>query len=227
MKILSIKELNDTMWPEWLKDALGDNIVSAFLHGDCLMEGFDPFKEPWLISFWLKDNSPEKLQPLQGLLRQAEKDKVKFGYYFTSEFFETATDVFPLEFLHIANRNEPIIGEKPLQGFVPDRASLRLQCERELRGALVHLYGNYVYRMRGRTSIDFFLEAERRLLPILYGVRYLETGTYPATRDSVYDVYPFIKIVPPGESEESVSKRAENYISEVQKNLNYIDKMEV
>lgn len=227
MKILSIKELKDTMWPEWLKDAMGENIVSAFLHGDCLMEGFDPFKESWLISFWLKDNSPAKIQPLQDLLRQAEKHKVKFGYFFTDDFFETAADVFPLEFLHISNRNEPIIGEKPLVGFTPDKKALRLQCERELRGILVHLHGQYVYRLRGKTSIDFFLEAERTLLPILYGIRYLETGSYPESRDSVYDVYPFLKIAPPGEQESTVSERAESYILEVEKILNYIDKMEV
>ncbi len=227
MKILSIKELKDTMWPEWLKDALGDNIISAFLHGDCLMEGFNPFKEPWLISFWLKDNSPTKLKVLQDLLRQAEKDKVKFGYYFTDDFFKTASDVFPLEFLHISNRNEPIIGEKPLQGFVPGRKELRLQCERELRGALVHLHGNYVYRYRGRTSIDFYIDAERTLLPILYGIRYIETGMYPASKDEVREQYPFLKIAPPGTFDEEVSGRAENYILEVQKILEYIDKMEV
>ena len=98
-KILSIKELQDSMWPEWLQETFGENLISAFLHGDCLMEGFNPFKEPWQISFLLKENTPNELIPLQDLLRQAEKFKIQFSYFFTSQFFESAKDTFPLEFL--------------------------------------------------------------------------------------------------------------------------------
>lgn len=226
-KILSIKELHDSMWPEWLQETFGANLISAFLHGDCLMEGFNPFKEPWQISFLLQDNSPEKLVPLQDLLRQAEKFKLTFSYFFTHHFFETAADTFPLEFLHISNKNHPIIGEAPLAAFKPESHALRLQCERELRGLIIRLRSDFVYRLRNRTSLDFFLEAEKNLLPILYGVHFLEKGTYPESKDSVREAYPFLQIPPPGLKESIVSERANNYILEVEKILHHVDSMEV
>lgn len=226
-KILSIHELRETMWPEWLQDAFGENLVSAFLHGDCLMEGFNPFKEHWLMSFTLHDDSPGAISQIQGLLRQAEKDKLDFGYFFTQNFYDTAADTFPLELLHISQRNVPIIGESPLSGFVPDRRALRLQCERELRGALIRLTSIFAYRTRKRTSLDFFLEAEKMLLPTLYGIRFLETNEYPSTKDSVYRAYPFLKLDPPGSTDEVVSARAGDYIVELKQILAHVDKMEV
>ena len=46
-KLLNIKELQESKWPSLLQEAFGENLVSAFLHGDCLMEGFDALKSPW------------------------------------------------------------------------------------------------------------------------------------------------------------------------------------
>lgn len=215
------------MWPEWLSDALGKNLLSAFLHGDCLMEGFDPFRERWLLSFLLEDDSPSAIAPLQDLTRKADTDKISFGYFFTEKFFETAEDVFPMEFLHIANKNCPIVGEAPLVGFTPSRAALRIQCERELRGVLLRLRGSFVYRLRKKTSLDFFFEAEREILPLLYTVHYLKTGVYPKERNEVLAEYPFAIIEAPGASDEIVSSRAESYILSLQEVLQDVDRMEV
>lgn len=226
-KILSIKELQDSMWPEWLQETFGENLISAFLHGDCLMEGFNPFKEPWQISFLLKENTPNKLIPLQDLLRQAEKFKIQFSYFFTSQFFDSAKDTFPLEFLHISKKNFPILGDAPLKDFIPEKKALRLQCERELRGLIIRLRSNFVYRLRKRTSLDFFLEAERVILPILYGVHFLETMEYPESKDSIRQKYPFLQLQPPGQKDNIISEQANNYILEIEKILKLVDSMEV
>ena len=53
--------------------ALGDNLVSAFIHGDGLVEGFNALETPWTVSFILRDNSTEKIKPLQELLNDAKK----------------------------------------------------------------------------------------------------------------------------------------------------------
>ena len=226
-KILSIQELKKTLWPEWIQETFGENLIAAFLHGDCLMEGFNPFKDFWLISFTLKDNAPEKIEPLQELIKKATKDKIQFGYFFTENFYTTAEDTFPLEFLHIANRNEVLVGNsRPLSDFLPNKKALRLEIERELRGAFVHLHSLFVYKKINRTSLDFFLEAERRLLPILYGVYYLENAVYPESREIVFEKYPFLKIKAPSLNEKVVSENAANYIVQVQKILKDIDSME-
>lgn len=67
-KNLSILELQNSGWGEQLKNALGDNLISAFVHGDCLMEGYNAMEKPWTISFILRDNSNQSLEVLRKLL---------------------------------------------------------------------------------------------------------------------------------------------------------------
>ena len=226
-RILSISEFESSMWKEWLLEALGSNLISAFLHGDCLMPGFNPFKENWEMSFILKDNSPESLEPLQGLLKSAAKTGVSFGFFFTKESIEQSKDAFPLEFLHIANRHACILGEDPLPNFTIDLQALRLQCERELRGQLIQLRRHFVYMKQGKTLLDFFLDAERQVLPLFYGVYFLNHKSYPESHEVVYEEYPFLKIQPPTRDEKEVTKRAHDYIFALTKTVNTIDSMEI
>ena len=211
-RILSISEFESSMWKEWLLEALGSNLISAFLHGDCLMPGFNPFKENWEMSFILKDNSPESLEPLQGLLKSAAKTGVSFGFFFTKESIEQSKDAFPLEFLHIANRHACILGEDPLPNFTIDLQALRLQCERELRGQLIQLRRHFVYMKQGKTLLDFFLDAERQVLPLFYGVYFLNHKSYPESHEVVYEEYPFLKIQPPLEMKKKSQSVLHDYI---------------
>lgn len=226
-RILSVPEFEKSMWNEWLSDALGSNLVSVFLHGDCLMPGFNPFKQDWEMSFILKDNSPESLEPLQGLLKSASKTGVSFGFFFTKEIIEQSKDTFPLEFLHIANRHVCLLGEEPFADFSIDFKALRLQCERELRGQLIQLRRHFVYMKQGHTLIDFFIEAERSVLPLFYGIYYLNNKKYPETHEAVYEEYPFLKIQPPSQDEKIITQRAHDYILALTETVNTIDSMEI
>lgn len=118
-------ELQNSNWADHLKAALGDNLISAFVHGDCLMEGFNAMEKPWTISFILRDNSSQSLEPLRKLLPKAKKENLEFRYFFTVKEIQTSEDVFPLEFLHIANRNTVLAGQQPLPGYVPNLEALR------------------------------------------------------------------------------------------------------
>ena len=81
-KNLSIVELQRSKWPGMLQQALGDNLISAFIHGDCLVEGFNALENPWTVSFILRDNSTASIKPLQGLLNEAKKENIEFRYFF-------------------------------------------------------------------------------------------------------------------------------------------------
>src|SRR5690554_8232491 len=80
------------------------------------------------------------IEPLQGLLKKANKAGLCFALFFTPKDLLNATDSFPLEFLHIANKNHLLYGEPILKDFVVDLKELRLQCERELRGRLIQIH---------------------------------------------------------------------------------------
>ena len=173
-KLLSVSEIEKSQWPEIFQNVFGENLVSAFISSDCLMEGFDALATPWTINFILKDNSPEAVAKLSGYEKRARRDNLHFGrFYCPAEIVQTL-DVNPLEYLHIANRSIALCGIKPLDGFRPHEDALRKECATKLQ----EIFGKHA---------DF---REQDALPVLYGVYYLETGEYPENNEQVHARYP-------------------------------------
>ena len=221
-KNLSIVELQRSKWPGMLMQALGDNLISAFIHGDGLVEGFNALETPWTVSFILRDNSTEKIKPLQELLNDAKKENVEFRYFFTLKEIQTSEDVFPLEFLHIANRNVALAGAKPLPNYEPN-----LECERELRGLLIHLRKAFLYIQQSRNPLGFFARANATLLPIMYGVHYLNHRTYPENHQQIFNEYPSLKAPISSRNEKAFLDSINNYIATVTDIVNLVDSMDV
>lgn len=211
-KLLNIPEIQKSKWPSLLQETFGENLVSAFLHGNCLMEGFDALQSPWTVSLILKDNSHETIARTRDLMKQAHKENIQFCYFFSPAEIVKSLDTFPLEYLHIANKSVALCGIQPLAGFVPEQAKLRLQCERELRGILVHLRENFVNTKSGKPLQKMFASAVNEALPVLYGVYFLETGTYPENHGQVFERYPELK--------------QENLIEAIEKIVIKVDSME-
>lgn len=172
-KLLSVREIENSQWPQIFQDAFGDNLVSAFLHGRCLMEGFDALDSPWTISFILKDNSPEAVAKLLTYEKRAGRENLRFTHFYSPAEIVQTLDTTPLEYLHIANRNVPLCGIKPLDGFRPHEAPLRKECAEKIREL----------QKRPKAELD-------ELLPVLYGVYYLEAKSYPENNGAVLERYP-------------------------------------
>lgn len=226
-KNLSVIELQNSDWPRLLQETLGDNLISAFAHGDCLMEGFNSMESPWTISFILRDNSSEKIAPLQNLLKKAKKENIEFRYYFTLKEIQSSEDVFPLEFLHIAHRNAVIAGAAPLPNYEPNMECLRLECERELRGLLVHLRRAFTYLKEDRNPLGFFVRASSTMLPAMYGVYYLNHREYPENHQQIFNDYPALQTPISSKNEKLFLDSVNSYISTVTEIVNLVDTMEV
>ena len=226
-KILSVAELQNSEWPKLFSEALGDNLVSAFVHGDCLMEGFSALESPWTISFIFKSNSVEDMLPLQKLTQKAKYENIQFNHVFSRFEIKSSQDVFPLEFLHIKSKNVTLCGETPLADFSPNLAELRMECERELRGLLVHLRRAFLYIKEDRNPQGIFVRSATTLLPLLYGVYYLSTGRYPENHEQVYTMFPDIRIPEMSKDNNAVLNNVNKYIEAVTTIVNSVDAMKV
>lgn len=189
VKLLNIQEIQASKWPKILQETFGENLISAFLHGNCLMEGFDALHFPWTISFILKNNSTEEIAAIQKLTKQAQKENIQFTYFFSPLEIVKTLDTFPLEFLHLANKNIPLCGIQPLAGFSPQKESLGKQCERELRGVVIQLRQKFANTPK-KNLTKLYESSLKEILPILYGVYYLKTGIYPQRHQDVLDLFP-------------------------------------
>ena len=226
-RILSVAELQNSEWPKIFEETLGDNLVSAFVHGDCLMEGFYALEAPWTISFILKSNSVEDLLPLQKLTQRAKRDNIQFNHMFSRFEIKSSQDVFPLEFLHIKSKNVTLCGEMPLADFSPNLAELRVECERELRGLLVHLRRAFLYIKEDRHPHGIYLRSLPTLLPLLYGVYFLVTGNYPENHEQVYTMFPDVRIPDASRYKSDFLNDVNKYIEAVTTIVNQVDAMKV
>lgn len=196
-KCLTLQEILESSWGERFHEALGNNLQSAFLHGNCLYEGFDALHESWQVSFVLNDARPGDLLQMQGLKRKMMADNLKFGFFLYDGFVQENLMDYPLEFLHISRRNATLFGKAPLENFIPDDCALRAECKRELRGRKLHLLGEWTKVQSGISPMDFFIELNSEILPILYGIYFVRKGSYPEKREDVFAEFPIFRIEEP------------------------------
>lgn len=193
-KLLSVSEIEKSQWPEIFKNTFGDNLVSAFISGKCLMEGFDALKSPWTINFILKDNSPAEIEKLAPFMKRASRENLEFVNFYSPAEIIHSLDKSPLEYVHIANRNVALCGIKPLTGFSPHPEKLAAQCEREIRKTLDQLRSNLEEASEQKTPVKHgsasFAKILDEVLPLLYGIYYLETENYPENNGVVLERYP-------------------------------------
>lgn len=180
-RILSVQELRQSPWPGRFTETFGANLVSAFLYGDCLEEGFSALERPWTVAFILKDASATEIDKLKSWSKKAQREGVEFSYIFSSAEVLSNLETFPLEFLEMSCRNQVLCGIAPLEGFSPNRETLAAQCLRE--------WNAFLFRRRLDTkpnAADYMQE----LSPLLSGIYYLKNGNYPENRRQVIDAFP-------------------------------------
>lgn len=216
-KMWTLQDIVNSSWKESFREAWGENLVSAFLHGNCLYEGFDAVHSPWQISVILKSDDVKSLSVAHKLLRKMSADNLKFGFFFSEEFVQKNQTNYPLEFLHISKKNVPIFGNAPLQDFSPDVEALRSECCRELRGRKLQLLREFTRIQAGISPMDFFIEAHNEILPILYGIYFVQNGTYPQNRDEVLELFPEFRIQEPALDYAQNVERASAYFADLEK----------
>ena len=128
--------------------------------------------------------------------------------------------------MHIANRNVAIAGAKPLPNYQPNVECLRLECERELRGLLIHLREAYIYLQQERNPLGFFARANATLLPIMYGVYYLIHQIYPENHQQIFNAYPALKAPLSSRNERAFIESINSYIATVTEIVNQVDSMD-
>ena len=135
------------------------------------------------------------------------------GYFFTEEFLQTKQNDYPLEFLHISQKNAPLFGNAPLAGFTPNADALRAECKHELLNRKLHLLREFSRIQAGITPMDFFIEFHEELLPILHGIAYLQSSVYPQNRVEIYQKFPAFEVQEPPLDYKQNVERADQFFA--------------
>jgi len=122
-----------------METAWGENLASVVLYGSAARQDFVPGRSDLNFLVLVRGLQAERLLSLQSRAKAWRKLMIAMPVFMRPEMLPTALDSYPLEFLTMQAAYRVLQGEDPLESLVFRREDVRLQCERDLRGKLLHL----------------------------------------------------------------------------------------
>ncbi len=127
-----------------LREAIGERLVSVVVFGSAARGDALPGASDLNLMLVLADLEPSTLDAAAPSLQRWIRSGQPMPTLFSRATLVESVDVFPIEFLEIAEHRVVVVGDDPLAGIEVSAGDLRLQCERELREKLMRLRAGYI-----------------------------------------------------------------------------------
>jgi len=175
---------------EFLENILGtfgDELVSVILFGPAARG--ERSRTPY-INFLVvvADNTPSEIGRCSKFMKRWRRKLITVPLFLTTQYIQRSLDTFPLEFMDMASSSEVLYGEDVLDDLDFDPVDVRGQCERELKGKLLHLRSEYL-NLRGDTKgVMNLIERSLSTFRLLFaGLLFLKKADIPATTGDMID----------------------------------------
>ena len=164
----------------------GDNLLAIIVYGSATGKDFIPGASNINLLLEFQKMSLSVLKKSLKLVAKGIKRKIVAPLFFTKEYMESASDVFPIEFLEIAGNHLLLYGEDPFVNLKIDKENLRLECEEQLRSKLIRLRQIYLEVGLQRRGLDRLLkDSLTSLIPVFRNILYLKGKTVSYEKEKV------------------------------------------
>lgn len=164
----------------------GEQLISVIMYGSAVTHEYKPGISDINIAIVLKDNSIKQIAKSMNLQKKWVKIKVSTPFFMTEQYIHNACDTYPIEYLDMRSNYRVLYGEDVLEQLEIKREHIRLQCERELRGAAIHLRRSFVQCAGNNKMLSDLLNASiRRLIPVFKGLLALKGHTIPKSKSDI------------------------------------------
>lgn len=224
------------------KRVFGDDLVSIILYGSGAGDDYLPGKSDLNFLVVLSEKGIDNLERATETTSRWRKKKVAIPLFMTKSYIHSSLDSYPIEFLNMKKSYVTVFGEDVLKELSFELGPLRLQCERELKGKILHLRKGFLEtegkekRIRGMIKISL-----TAFISIFNGLLYLKEAKIPRSRREVirsvageFGVNPevFLKCTDIKEdkkrfSSSEIKETFKAYLMEVRKLSGIVDKLEV
>ncbi|MFC1572000.1 nucleotidyltransferase domain-containing protein [Candidatus Eisenbacteria bacterium] len=152
----------------------GDELASVVLYGSAARNDYVPGRSDLNFLVIVRDPDPVRLLSMRSMVKRWRKERVALPIFMQSGKVAAALDSYPLEFLTMKGAYRLLTGEDPLKDLSFDREHVRLQCERELRGKLLHLRAGLVDCEGNRNRMTDLIRASLpAMTAIFHGLLFL------------------------------------------------------
>jgi len=231
------KKISETFVGD-LQEIWGESLHSVVLYGSAVRDDYRPGRSDLNFLVLVKGLAPEQLIGAQKFWKRWRKQNISLPLFMRPEMVVTALDSYPLEFLAMKASYQLCFGADELAGLEFGREDLRLQCERELRGKILHLRSGLVdsegkkNRMADliRASLPAMLAIFQGLLflagrkPGVWGNDLLDVGRDAFNLDAAlfHDVLR-VRMEKSTPDKDTLADRLVRYINEVERLVNWVD----
>ena len=127
-----------------LGECFGEGLVSVILYGPAARG--EEMKGRTFVHFMavVRDNTPSALAPCTAYMKRWMKDRIAVPLFITPDYIGNSLDTFPLEFMEMKSSYAVVYGEDVLGGIEFREGDVRSECEREIKGKLLHLRAEYL-----------------------------------------------------------------------------------
>jgi hypothetical protein len=232
----------DEIFSEFVSDnraVYGEELIAIILYGSGVGNEYVYKKSDINFLVVLSEKGIEDLSRCFHLIRKWSKKRVAVPLFLTREYIASSLDSFPIEFLNMQRHYKVVYGEDVLAPLEIPRENLRLQCEEQLKGKLLHLRKAFLTTTGKRKALQNLLSVTVPTFVSLFTAILTLAGAEPsATKSEILrqtaeqfgldgDVFRSVLAV----REKSVKYTGDtlialtqNYISEINKLTMIIDK---
>jgi predicted nucleotidyltransferase len=124
--------------------SLDDNLHSIFVYGSAAGVNYNHGVSNINIAVIVKNLDFSVLSQSLALVKWGRKHKISTPLFLTKEYILNSLDVFPIEFSEIKEQHEVIFGEDIFEDLDIPLKDVRLLCEQQVKGKLLHLRQAYL-----------------------------------------------------------------------------------
>ncbi|MBN1930896.1 MAG: hypothetical protein JW786_04720 [Desulfobacterales bacterium] len=126
------------------KETFGNDLLSIILYGSGADGSYQPGKSDLNFLIILSETGINHLEKAIKTVRYWKKRKVATPFFMTESYIMSSLDSYPIEFLDMKKNHVLIFGEDILNRLSFNPHYIRLQCERELKGKILHLREGFI-----------------------------------------------------------------------------------
>ncbi|MBC8184524.1 hypothetical protein H8E88_25800 [candidate division KSB1 bacterium] len=222
------------------KNAFGENLISIILYGSAAKGEYVYKKSDINFLIILNETGIGQLKKALPLIKRWQKRKVSTPLILTKEYIHSSLDSFPIEFLTMKQNHKVVFGEDIFAELKIKDKDLRLQCEREIRGKLLHLRESYLNTYGENRLIKQLLRLSvPTFTSIFSALLHLKKVEIPPSKKEIFKLtadefdidYPvFEKLIKLNENgiklnKEQLNQLVEQYIQQIRQLTNIVDKL--
>jgi predicted nucleotidyltransferase len=189
LKLSNLPAHVQTVIEPFLKDILTkckEDIISIYITGSAVTKDFHPKYSDINTVIVVKGIKFPFYDFIASLGKRYGKKKIRAPLIITRDYINRSLEVFPLEFLEMKLIHQLVYGDDVLKDIKIEKADIRLQCERELKGKLQHLCQGYIKAMGNKMTLtDLFVGSLSGYFPLFRGILFLYNHEIPKEKGDV------------------------------------------